>query len=88
MLDILPRRFGDRLGALPDADAARAQLAATIMRSAVEISAADVSAVIGCTRKEAGMALDRLTAEGRARSRDAGDYILWMSAGRSRSRTN
>jgi hypothetical protein len=88
VLDILPRRYGDRLGTLPDADPARTQLAATILRSAGELSAADVAAVIGVTRKEAAGALERLTAQGKARSRDAGDYLLWTSAGRSRSRMN
>jgi DNA glycosylase AlkZ-like len=79
VLDILSRRYGDRLGPLPDADLARSRLAATILRSAGEISAADVAAVIGGTRKEAAAALERLTAEGKARSRDAGDYLLWRS---------
>src|SRR5262245_15760086 len=86
VFDILPRRYP--LGRLPDADAARVRLAATILRSAGELSAADVAPVIGCTRKEASAALDRLTAEGKARSSDAGDYVLWTTAGRSRSRTN
>ncbi len=77
VFDILPRRYADRLGVLPDADEARATLAETILRSAGEVSAADVAAVIGGTRKQAGAALDRLASEGRARSRDAGEYLLW-----------
>jgi CRP-like cAMP-binding protein len=77
VLDILPRRYAERLGSLPDADEARTILAATILRSAGEVSAADVAAVIGGTRKQAGAALDRLAAEGGARSRDAGEYMLW-----------
>ena len=77
VLDILPSRYGERLGSLPDADEARTTLAATILRSAGEVSAADVAAVIGGTRKQAGAALDRLAADGGARSRDAGDYLLW-----------
>lgn len=79
VLDILPRRFAKELGSLPDADDARATLAARILRSAGEVSAADVSAVIGGTRKEAGAALDRLAAEGKARSHDAGEYVLWTA---------
>jgi hypothetical protein len=79
VLDVLPRRYGDRLGALPDADDARAALAGTILRSAGEVSAADVAAVIGGTRKEAAAALDRLTAEGKARARDTGEYVLWTA---------
>ena len=77
VFDILPRRYGDRLAALPDPDDARVTLAGTILRAAGEVSAADVAAVIGGTRKQAAAALDRLTAEGRARQRDAGDYLLW-----------
>ena len=77
VFDILPRRYGDRLAALPDRDNARVTLAGTILRAAGEVSAADVAAVIGGTRKQATAALDRLATEGRARQRDAGDYLLW-----------
>ena len=77
VFDILSRRYAKRLEALPDADAARSILAGTILRSAGEVSAADVAAVIGGTRKQAAAALDRLAAEGRARQRDAGEYLLW-----------
>ena len=77
VFDILPRRYAERLDALPDAEAARSTLAETILRSAGEVSAADVAAVIGGTRKQAAAALDRLAAEGRARQRDAGEYLLW-----------
>jgi len=79
VLDILPRRYGDRLWALPNADDARATLAGTILRSAGEVSAADVAAVLGGTRKQAGTALDRLAVEGSARARDAGEYVLWTA---------
>jgi hypothetical protein len=75
VFDIVARRY--ELARLPDPDEARAALAETILRSAGEVSAADVVAVIGGTRKQAGAALDRLVAEGRARSRDAGEYLLW-----------
>ena len=77
VFDILPRRYAKRLEALPDADAARSILAGTILRSVGEVSAADVAAVIGGTRKQATAALDRLAAEGGARQRDAGEYLLW-----------
>lgn len=77
VFDVLPRRYADRLGALPDPDEARVQLAATILRSAREVSAADVAAILPCTRKEAAAALGRLAAEGKARERDAGEYLLW-----------
>jgi CRP-like cAMP-binding protein len=77
VFDIVARRYGNRLGSLPDPDSARAILAETILRSAGEVSAADVAAVIGGTRKQAAAALQRLEAEGKARARDAGDYLLW-----------
>jgi hypothetical protein len=77
VFDILPRRYADRLGELPDAEDAQTALAETILRSAREVSAADVAAITGGTRKQAATALERLTAEGRARQRDAGDYLLW-----------
>ena len=77
VFDLLPRRYGERLRALPDPDDARAVLAETILRSAGEVSAADVAAVIGCPRKQAAAALEHLAAEGKARQRDAGDYLLW-----------
>ena len=79
ILDLLPRRYGEHLKALPDVEAARTDLAATILRSAREISAADLAAVIGAPRKEAAAALDRLADQGAARSRDVGDYVLWTA---------
>jgi DNA glycosylase AlkZ-like len=77
VFDILPRRYGDSLAALPDPDDARATLAGTILRAAGEVSAADVAAVIGGTRKQAAAALERLADNGQARQRDAGEYLLW-----------
>jgi hypothetical protein len=79
ILDILPRRYGERLRRLPEQEDARADLAATVLRSAREISAADLAAVIGGPRKEAAAALDRLADQGAARSRDAGEYVLWTA---------
>jgi hypothetical protein len=79
ILDILPRRYGERLRRLPKQEDARTDLAATVLRSAREISAADLAAVIGGPRKDAAAALDRLADQGAARSRDAGDYVLWTA---------
>ena len=87
VLDILPRRYAEQLRTLPGADGSRANLAATILRSAREISAADLAAVIGGPRKEAAAALDRLVDEGAARARDAGNYVLWTAAPSHRSPT-
>jgi hypothetical protein len=79
VLDILPRRYGGHLQRLPTQDDARTDLAATVLRSAREISAADLAAVIGGPRKEAAAALDRLAAESKARARDTGEYVLWTA---------
>lgn len=80
VLDILPRRYGEYLLELPKSDAARTDLAAAVLRSAGEISAADLAAAIGGTRKDAAIALDRLAATGDARSRKVGDYVLWTAS--------
>ena len=79
ILDILLRRYAEHLRTLPKPDDARIELAATVLRSAREISAADLAAVIGGPRKEAATALDLLADQGAARSRDAGDYVLWTA---------
>ena len=79
ILDILPRRYRDQLRKLPPVDAARTDLAATVLRSAREISAADLAAVIGGPRKEAAAALDVLTEKGVARARNTGEYVLWTA---------
>jgi hypothetical protein len=80
VLDILPRRYGEHLRKLPQAEAARRDLASAVLRSAGEISAADLAAAIGGSRKEAAAALDDLTEKGAARARDTGDYVLWTAA--------
>jgi len=77
VFDILPRRYGDRFGELPEPLEAWTSLAETILRSAGEVSAADVAAVIGGTRKQAAESLEQLASEGKARQRDAGEYLLW-----------
>lgn len=80
VLDLLPRRYGHRLGDLPSPEDARTRLAAIVLRSTTDLSAADLAAVIGGPRRDAKAALDRLVEEGEARSRDAGGYVLWTSA--------
>ena len=80
ILDVLPRRYSRYLRKLPQPDDARAQLAATVLRSAREISAADLAAVIGGPRKACAAALDRLADEGSAKARNVGDYVLWTAS--------
>jgi hypothetical protein len=79
IFDILPRRYGERLRRLPKQEDARTDLAATVLRSAREISAADLTAVIGGRRKDAAEALGLLADQGQARSRDEGEYVLWTA---------
>jgi hypothetical protein len=60
--DVLPRRYA--LGRLPEAEAARADLAAVVLRSAGELSAAELSRVLGFSRAESAAALERVKSEG------------------------
>ena len=80
VLDLLPRRYGHTLHDLPSSEDARSGLASVVLRSASELSAADLTAVIGGPRRDVTTALDRLVEEGKARSHDAGGYALWTSA--------
>ena len=56
--DVLPRRY--RLGRLPGREEAAEELAAAVLRSAGELTAAGLSRVLGTTRGESAAALDRL----------------------------
>jgi hypothetical protein len=58
--DILARRYP--LGSLPRLDDARVELAAAVLRSAGELSAADLSRALGFARTESAAALERLAA--------------------------
>jgi hypothetical protein len=60
--DVLARRYA--LGRLPAPDVARANLAAAVLRMAGELTAADLSRVLGCSRAESNAALDRVKSEG------------------------
>lgn len=80
VLDLLPRRYGHRLRDLPHIEGARTRLAAVVLRSVSELSAADLAAVLGGPRREATTALERLVEDGKARSRNADGYVLWTSA--------
>jgi hypothetical protein len=81
VFDLLPRRYRQSLsGRLPSPPEALVELAATVLRSAGEISAADLAAVLGCPRREAGDALDRLVSDRRARRRDEEGFALWRAS--------
>src|SRR5215472_10663649 len=60
--DVLPRRYA--MDGLPEPGAARAHLAAAVLRTASELSSADLARVLGFTRAEAAVALDRAKSEG------------------------
>jgi len=78
VVDILPRRYRQSLRRrLPKAEDALVELAGTVLRSAEEISAADVAAVIGCSRREGGAALDRLVEQGLARRLEGEAFALY-----------
>jgi Winged helix DNA-binding domain len=85
VVDLLARRYADQLERLPEREAARVTLAELVLRSAGELSAADLAAVVGCTRKQAGAALDRLVADGSARRQEEEGFALYR---RSRRRAS
>lgn len=82
IVDLLARRYATHLRRLPEPEDACARLAEVVLRSARELSAADLAAAIGCTRREAGAALERLVDAGSARRRDEEGFALYL---RSRS---
>ena len=56
IVDLLARRYREQLRRLPDPEVARSELAEVVLASAREISAADLAAAIGSTRKQAAAA--------------------------------
>ena len=83
VVDLMARRYADELRNPPERDVALVELADLVLRSADELSAADLAAVIGCTRKQAGAALDRLVEDRSARRLDEELFALYR---RSRKR--
>lgn len=82
VVDLLARRYAEHLDRLPDAEDARTKLAELVLRFARELSAADLAAVIGCTRKQAESALDRLVDDGSARRQDEEGFVLYLRSRR------
>ena len=85
VVDLLERRYAAQVTRLPEAEDARTELAQLVLRSAGELSAADLAAVVSCTRKQAAAALDRLADDGQARRRDEEGFALYR---RSRKRAS
>ncbi len=82
VVDLLARRYADQLERLPEREAARVTLAELVLRSVDELSAADLAAVVGCTRKQAGAALDRLVEDRSARRREEEGFALYLRSRR------
>jgi Winged helix DNA-binding domain len=78
IVDLLARRYAEKLVQLPAEDDARARLAEVVLRSAGEASAADLAAAVGCTRKHAAAALDRLVDERLAERREEEGFALYV----------
>ena len=81
VFDLVARRYWAPLRALPQPDDARAAIAAAVLKTAGELSAADLAAVMPTSRREAEDMLERLAADGRARRFDR-DVVLWRSVRR------
>jgi Winged helix DNA-binding domain len=82
VVDLLARRYGEQLQRVPEPEDARTELAELVLRSAGEVSAADVAAVVGCTRKQAGASLDRLADDGLVRRREEEGFVLYVRSRR------
>jgi CRP-like cAMP-binding protein len=82
IVDLLERRYADVLQQLPAAEDARVRLADVVLGSARDLSAADLAPIVGCTQKQATLALDRLVDEGLARRRDEEGFALYRRSRR------
>lgn len=70
ILDVLARHWRPQLRRLPTESEARTVLARTVLRTAGDVSAADVAAALGWRRREATAVLEGLAAAGEAVERD------------------
>jgi Winged helix DNA-binding domain len=82
VVDLLARRYETHLARLPAQEDARVRLADLVLRSAGELSPADLAAVVGCTRRQAGAALDRAADAGTARRHDEEGFTLYRRSRR------
>jgi hypothetical protein len=76
-VDLVARRFP--LRALPDEDEARRQLAATVLASARELSAADLGGALGWRHRRSRETLEELVERKAARRRLEGGLELWLA---------
>ena len=77
-VDLVARRFP--LRALPDEDGARRLLAATVLASARELSAADLGGALGWRQRRSRETLEELVERKAARRRLEGGLELWLAA--------
>lgn len=80
--DLFARRWREKIRRLPPREEALARLAAAVLRSAGEISAADLAAALRIRRREAAATLERLEADGVAAPIRRDDLRLWIPAAR------
>jgi hypothetical protein len=74
-VDVLDRRW--KLGKLPAEDAARRELAATVLASSGELSAADLGGALGWRLKRSRETLEELVERGEARRREVDGLTLF-----------
>jgi hypothetical protein len=77
--DLFARRWRRWLKRVPSKEEARRALATAVLRSAGEVSAADVAAALAWRRKEAAAVLDELADAGRAKTREEDAIRLWTA---------
>jgi len=73
VLDLVGRRYAERLRALPGLDDARNRLASRVLDTAGELSAVDLAAALGWRKRDAAGALESLGAH----TRDENGITLW-----------
>ena len=79
VVDLVARRYGDRVKRLPDAESARQTLAGAVLAAAGELSAADLTGALGWPQREAVATLEALEARGAAGVADDGGIRLWTA---------
>ena len=78
LLDVLPRRYGDRLRRLPPPEEARREVADRVLAAVGELSAADLAGALGRRKAEVVRALDELADGGVATARDEDGVRIWV----------
>ncbi len=77
IFDLVARRYPECTRCLPGSATARREVADAVLRTAGELSAADLAAVLGQSRAEAAAALDDLVDTGRACRHDQQHPTTW-----------